>query len=163
MTHMKRCFKCARVLPSSEFYRHPRMSDGHLGKCKSCTKRDATKHRNDNLERVLEYDRKRHKSREYHDAIEAHVAMFPRQSWAMRKVHSQLKRKALARMPCEVCGDTKVDAHHDDYLKPLEVRWLCRKHHRMWHVENGPGANLAGEVPETPRQYRRKRADQKAA
>jgi hypothetical protein len=32
-----------------------------------------------------------------------------------------------------------INAHHDDYSKPLEVRWLCRSHHMKWHAANGPG------------------------
>lgn len=47
----------------------------------------------------------------------------------------------ITRDPCEVCGAAKADAHHDDYAKPLEVRWLCRKHHRLHHVKHGPGKN----------------------
>jgi hypothetical protein len=39
----------------------------------------------------------------------------------------------LKRQPCEICGDKKSEAHHDDYHKPLEVRWLCRKHHAQHH------------------------------
>jgi hypothetical protein len=40
----------------------------------------------------------------------------------------------LKRQPCEVCGtEQDVQSHHDDYSKPLEVRWLCRKHHREHH------------------------------
>lgn len=39
----------------------------------------------------------------------------------------------LKKQPCEVCGEMKVDAHHDDYSKPLSVRWLCRKHHLAHH------------------------------
>ena len=36
----------------------------------------------------------------------------------------------LSPKPCEVCGTLQgVQRHHDDYEKPLEVRWLCRKHH----------------------------------
>lgn len=42
----------------------------------------------------------------------------------------------LVRQPCEKCGATKVDAHHDDYSKPLDVRWLCRKHHLEHHRGN---------------------------
>lgn len=41
----------------------------------------------------------------------------------------------LVRQPCEVCGTSeKVEAHHDDYTKPLEVRWLCVTHHDEHHA-----------------------------
>nr|DAD85891.1 MAG TPA: hypothetical protein [Siphoviridae sp. ctGdK3] len=28
-----------------------------------------------------------------------------------------------------------LEAHHDDYSKPLQVRWLCRRHHKQLHKE----------------------------
>lgn len=48
------------------------------------------------------------------------------------------------RESCEQCGDagtfkdgrTKIQAHHDDYNKPLEVRWLCQRCHHAWHKIN---------------------------
>lgn len=48
-------------------------------------------------------------------------------------VRSATKRGLLVRQPCEVCGDTKAEAHHCDYSKPLDVMWLCRLHHKKWH------------------------------
>lgn len=45
-------------------------------------------------------------------------------------------RGLLARQACECEGDDcsgKVEKHHDDYDKPLEVRWLCRAHHLRLH------------------------------
>lgn len=40
----------------------------------------------------------------------------------------------LIKKPCEVCNtEIDIQAHHDDYTKPLEVRWLCRKHHNEHH------------------------------
>lgn len=53
---------------------------------------------------------------------------------AHRKVFCALRNGTLEKSPCEICGSLKVDAHHDDYSKPLEVRWLCKKHHGITHT-----------------------------
>ena len=45
-----------------------------------------------------------------------------------------IKAGHLVKEPCEVCGKkTTVEAHHDDYTKPMDIRWLCKKHHDEWH------------------------------
>lgn len=48
---------------------------------------------------------------------------------ARRKVFIFVRAKRLVKMPC-YCGEIKVEAHHNDYSKPLEVIWFCRLHHR---------------------------------
>lgn len=51
---------------------------------------------------------------------------------ARSELNHYLRDNHIERKPCEICGE-KAEAHHDDYGKPLEVRWLCFKHHREWH------------------------------
>ena len=43
------------------------------------------------------------------------------------------KRGKLIARPCQVCGSSEVEAHHDNYDKPLDVKWLCRRHHLDAH------------------------------
>lgn len=57
---------------------------------------------------------------------------------ASSKVENAIQARKIHKQPCEVCGEIKAEAHHDDYNKPLEVRWLCRKHHSEWHKNNKP-------------------------
>ncbi len=39
----KVCFRCGVLRPLTEFYKHKEMADGHLNKCKTCTKGDSNK------------------------------------------------------------------------------------------------------------------------
>lgn len=50
-----------------------------------------------------------------------------------RKTVYAVRTGKLVRRPCEVCGAEKVEAHHQDYRDHLNVKWLCRKHHRAEH------------------------------
>lgn len=57
---------------------------------------------------------------------------------AKQVVYNLKKMGLLIQSPCEVCGEAKSQAHHDDYSKPWMVRWLCKLHHTDWHLNNHP-------------------------
>ena len=61
---------------------------------------------------------------------------------ARNAVYHAVAKGRLSRGPCEVCGATKgVHGHHDDYSKPLDVRWLCHTHHVELHARERAGAS----------------------
>ncbi len=58
---------------------------------------------------------------------------FPERVKAREIFYQEIRSGRIKRQPCEVCGDQNGHAHHEDYNKPLEVIWLCRKHHLQRH------------------------------
>lgn len=59
----------------------------------------------------------------------------PTKKQARKAVENALTRGVITRRPCERCGAAKTHAHHEDYLKPLDVTWLCPLHHKARHRE----------------------------
>ena len=141
----KVCFKCDQNLPLTAFYKHRGMKDGRLNKCIECAKSEALKHRHDNVERIREYDRRRSKD---HKRVAAQIertkryrAFNPVKYQAHTAVSNALRKGSLIKPEkCSECDEVgQVHGHHDDYRKPLMVRWLCPVCHKAWHQENGEG------------------------
>lgn len=143
----KVCFKCNILKTLSDFYKHKQMGDGHLNKCKACTKKDVHNHREDNLEKIREYDRNRPNKAERISKMTEYTKGYreenPNKYFAHTLVNNHIRDgKLLRKLLCETCSsDFRVVAHHNDYLKPLDVTWLCEVCHKAWHIKNGEGLN----------------------
>lgn len=61
MENTKVCFKCKVEKPISSFYQHPQMRDGHLGKCKECTKKDVKENTEKRRDYYNRYDTNRYR------------------------------------------------------------------------------------------------------
>lgn len=153
---MKICRDCKQEKNFSDFTMHSNMADGYLPRCKQCHSLHRSKlyrSNKDLAEKKRAYNRERfQKNKENHLAtIKAYLSTEEGKeakrkaglAWlarnkdkyeAYKKMSVALKYKRIEKGPCEKCGATeKVEAHHDDYSKPLEVRWLCPKHHKEHH------------------------------
>lgn len=133
----KVCSKCGMLKPLSEFYKAPRMAGGYSNKCKFCMRQDVKKHYRQNEEYYREYEKKRgetpERRRQRTLACQRHRMKNPEKNKARQRVCDAKRRGKIVEQPCEVCGALNVHAHHEDYSKPLDVIWLCPKHHAWIH------------------------------
>lgn len=138
---MKTCFKCGHTKPLFDFYKHKKMADGHLNKCKECAKADVHQHRHGaGREKVLAHERARAKT-EKRAALRARtVAEWVSENPRKRRAHIALGNAVRSGkvVPWPVCAvpecNEKPEAHHPDYDAPLSVVWLCSAHHKQTHA-----------------------------
>lgn len=134
----KVCFKCGIEQPLTEFYKHKQMADGHLNKCKTCTKTDTTTNRTANIDFYRQYDKERQQRPERRAKKSVYQSTqrtkYSNKYHARTMVGNAIRDGRLKKQPCEICGAIGVEAHHSDYYKPLEVRWLCQEHHKAFHA-----------------------------
>lgn len=132
----KVCFKCGIEKPLSEFYAHAQMADGHLNKCKECAKKDVRTRYANEREKCLAYyqtdARKLARAKGSAEWQRRAFARDPEKKRARNKISNAIKNGKLQKQGCRICGE-EAQAHHEDYSKPLEVDWLCFKHHREEH------------------------------
>jgi hypothetical protein len=154
---MKTCIECNKEKDLLEFYSHKQMADGHLNKCKICVQNRIHKYRLNNLDAVKEYDKKRNalphrvKARKEYIKTEngkkarTKAKINYRKHYPMKYAAHVIVTKAIKtgtlikQNNCSECNSTyKIEGHHDDYTKPLDVRWLCELCHKTWHRHNKP-------------------------
>lgn len=140
---IKLCPKCKTEKSFDQFYKNPKSSNGLSSYCKSCICKTTYE---SFLKRPIEERRKIGRSN-YHvkkDSPSYRIRIsekqkrrrlkYPEKFKARKKVWHEIKAGRMQREPCEFCGSTiQVQAHHHDYLKPLEVRWMCAPCHRKYH------------------------------
>lgn len=74
-------------------------------------------------------------------------ARYPERVRAARKVQGAIRSGRLVRGACVLASEAcrgAIEGHHDDYSLPLEVRWVCRAHHRQLDRERRVIDGLTG-------------------
>jgi hypothetical protein len=130
----KTCRKCGEVKPLSRFYKQIGMKDGYRHECKDCRAIRSSKNYQEHLDEKRRANRGAYKRNPewYKEHQRKQVAHFPEKHRARVALNRAVMEGKVTKQPCH-CGNPKAEAHHDDYSKPLEVRWLCRKHHQEAH------------------------------
>ena len=126
-SEQKICNTCGQSKPIERFTKVSSNSSGRGAKCKDCHNAYCRKDRAENPQKYLPRDK-------------IHRTNYPARVRARCCLNHAVRDKKTFRLPCERCGaDKNVEAHHEDYSKPLEVNWLCVTCHGHKHANWGRG------------------------
>lgn len=148
---MKKCPRCKAIKQDNEFYKFKRKENVFLQSfCKKCTgevtakwklRRFGTVNSRKTIygDRIRENERKKNRERRAKNPNKknkesyAYQRKYPERWKAQRAVYRATKNGKIERSPCVICDAQRVEGHHFDYQKPLEVVWFCTLHHKRLH------------------------------
>jgi len=155
MASEKVCTGCKAILPNCAFSKRTVSKDGLAFRCRSCRAVDRREYKAKNRDKIIaaqrEYHaknrdeiclkhrerRKKNLERERHKDRARYIS-----TKHIKAAHAVVKQELIMgrmeRGACEAhgpeCANGHIEAHHDDYSRPLEVRWLCRSEHMRLHA-----------------------------
>lgn len=134
---MKRkvCFKCNIEKALSEFYKHAQMGDGHLNKCKECTKKDVKDDYDKNIINPAFKEKEQKRGREKYRRLYRFTS----------KAKPDVNKRWLDKYPekkdaISASGSLKkpfkdAEKHHWSYNNEhfKDVIWLTKQQHKKGH------------------------------
>lgn len=152
---IRTCNICGITNATAEFYA------GVTSRCKSCHRAKVKQNRQDKADYYKTYDairfqndpKVRERHRRYQATDKGKASMLQsRLKWLeanqdKRAAHVLLGNavrdgRVMKPKSCQICAaGGRIDGHHDDYTKPLDVIWCCRKCHIEIH------RNLERKIP----------------
>ena len=133
--NMKRCSKCKIDKSRSSFSKRVASKDGLAYCCKVCAlKYYQSPEGKASDKRHKQSDKGKEGKKKTRDKYNL---TYPEKHVAVRTLNNAIVAGEIIRPDfCEFCFQEKrVEGHHPDYDKPLEVDWLCPECHRKLHKE----------------------------
>ena len=139
-TGQKRCRTCKTDRPFPAFARHNGSRDGYRQDCRECLRtgrRQPTCETEDQRAQRKRRQSRQKWQRSHREALARHQARFPKATAATRAVQAAIRSgritppKECQAADCRVVG--RLEAHHNDPVRPLEVLFVCPAHHRRGH------------------------------
>lgn len=119
---MKKCWQCKEFKDESEFRKAKSQHDGLQPTCKACMRAYLKEWRKTPAGKASTARSGKRRRQIQADKV-----------YARALLAEAIKAGKKFREPCEKCGKTPAEGHHDDYNKPLDVRWLCHDCHVAEH------------------------------
>lgn len=155
----RQCRFCKELLSLDSFYASDKW------KCKKCRKALTKKNRADKPDHYKAFDRNRSHTPERVEARKQYQqtdvfkiktarakAKYIEHNPIKRKAHTAVRKALLSgelvKQPCIICSDLNSHGHHEDYDRPLDVTWLCDKHHKARHVQLREYERLGTDPPD---------------
>ncbi len=145
---MKKCFICGIEKELTEFYAHPQMGDGHLNKCKDCTKSYIKSHTKAKAADPVWIEKERKRGRDKYMRYKLGNGTLPQRIHKIKAVslESNLRavneynlrypEKAMAKHASgRINPPNGLEKHHWSYNKEhyKDVFFLSRKDHNTIH------------------------------
>lgn len=132
------CTKCNSEKPVDYFYSSTIYKKGSYGECKECvrTRVKASRARPDRIA-YFKSDEFKEKNKE---KFQKYLSKYPNRHEVRMQTNNAIDKGLIVRAKnCENCGGSEnIEAHHDNYNYPLNIKWLCKNCHASWHCENTP-------------------------
>lgn len=131
----KICFKCGKNKPISEFYKHSKMADGHLNKCKECAKIDVSDNYQSNINHPAFVEKERKRGRDKYHRLYEGTGKADKER-GQRWIDKYPEKRSASLLACKKIKNTNgKERHHWSYLEHhwLDVILLTKKDHMKAH------------------------------